>query len=62
MQIQDPPPAVLGFGRLTPMPVHHRLAEPQLGVLGVELEPLGTGPQCFLRIAHHLVHASDQGK
>ena len=39
LQIQNQPPALLGLGRLSPVPVHHPLAEPQLGVLGVELQP-----------------------
>jgi hypothetical protein len=38
MKAQDPPPALLGRRRLSPVPMHQRLAEPKLGNLGVELE------------------------
>ena len=61
-QAQDPPPALLRLGRLAPMAVDHRLAEQQLGVLGVEGEALGTGPQRRGRLAHHLVRPRDQGE
>ena len=39
-QAQDPPPALLGLRRFAPMPVHHRLAEPQLGILRIEPSPV----------------------
>ena len=35
-QVQDSPPACFGLGRFAPLPMHHRLAEPELGVLIVE--------------------------
>ncbi len=44
-QSQDSPPARFGFGRFAPLSMHHRLAEQELGVLVVEAEPLGAGPQ-----------------
>ena len=45
LQGQDPPPARLRLGRLARLAVDHRLAEEQLGVVGVEREPLGAGGQ-----------------
>ena len=48
-QRQDPPPALLGLGRLAAVPVHHRLAEPELGVFGVErIAPASQTPQSGL--------------
>ena len=38
-QSQDPPPARFGLGRFAPLPMHHRLAEQELGVLIVEGNP-----------------------
>ena len=61
-QGQYPPPAVFGLGRLAAMPVHDRLAEPQLGVFGVERKPLGAALERRLEIAQHLVGPGDQGK
>ncbi len=60
-QSQDSAPARFGLGRFAPLPMHHRLAEQELGVLVVEAEPLGAGPQRLGRLAQHLVRPGDQG-
>jgi hypothetical protein len=41
--------------------MHHRLAERELGVLVVEGEPLGAGPQRRGGLTEHLVRPGDQG-
>ena len=43
------------------MPVHHRLAEPQFRIAGVELEPSAQVCNRRLRFAQHLVRPRDQG-
>ena len=42
LQRQNQPPAFLGLGRFAPLPMHHPLAKPYLGIFRIELEPLGT--------------------
>jgi hypothetical protein len=44
LQLQDQPPAPLGFGSLASMPMHHRLAEPQFGIFAIERQALGRKP------------------
>ena len=45
LQVQDPPPAGFGLGRLASLAVEHGLAEMQLGVVGVDPQALGTGAE-----------------
>ena len=40
LQPENPPPTPLGLGGLAPVPMQYRLAMPQLGILGVELQTL----------------------
>ena len=40
LQIQDQLPAPLGFRRFSTVPMNHAVAKPQLGTLGIELQPL----------------------
>ena len=42
-QAQDTAPRSLGLGRLAAVPVHDGLAEPELGVVGIDLKAAGTG-------------------
>ena len=45
LERQDPPPAGFGLGRLARLTVQDRLAEMQLGVVGVDPQALGTGAE-----------------
>jgi hypothetical protein len=59
LQVQDQPPAPLGFGRLSAMPMHHPFAEPQLGILWIELQPLLARAPGLLRVPRHLMDAGN---
>ena len=59
---QDPPPAGFGLGRLARLAVQDGLAEMQLGVVGVDPEPSGTGVESRRDVSEHLVAAGDQGE
>jgi hypothetical protein len=61
LQGQDPPPACFGLGRLAGLAVEHRLAEVDLGVVGVNPQALGTRAQRRWQVSEHLVAAGDQG-
>ena len=53
-------PAPLGFARFAVVPMHHGLSEPQLGVVRIEREPLGTAPQGGGVVSLHLVCPCDE--
>ena len=61
-QRKDPPPGSLGLGRLVAAAVSDGLAEPELGVFGIDGKPVGTRPQGGAGIAQRLVGACDQGE
>ena len=59
---QESPPAGFGCRGFAAVTVHDGLAEPELGILGLELEAARTRAQGRLRIAPHLVHAGNLRK
>ena len=56
-----PEPERFGLGRLAGLAVEHRLAEVDLGVVGVNPQALGTRAQRRWQVSEHLVAAGDQG-
>src|SRR5262245_32585411 len=57
-----PPSARRRLGRLAPLPVQDRLAEPQLRVLGMERQPFRTGAQRRAALPEHPLRPRDQGE
>jgi len=61
LERQDPPPALLGPTVIANLAPHNRLAEEQLGVIGIDRQARRTRRQGLLGLAQHLVRPRDQG-